>query len=126
MSETTAKSGDNTSYSQLSRQGKKPKRNTVPFIKDVLRARELNGKGVYQYTEAELVSVNNQWEFNGRYFQHVTIDDGQDKVEITVENYDPTMCLTADDCGVWYEVRLRWTESPALTNIQGIVEQRIE
>lgn len=117
-------------YSQLSRQGKTPAKNTVPFIRDVLRAksRTVGGytKGTYQHTEAELVGVSNQWELDGRFFQHVTLDDGQGKVEITVENYDPTMCLADDDCGEWYEVKLRWSGSPTMDNLQGIVLGKIE
>lgn len=112
------------------RHGTPPKKNSVPFIRDVLRAkpRTVGGytNGTYQHTEAELVSVQNQWELGGRFYQHVTLDDGQDKVEIVTENLDPTMCLTIDDCGVWYEVKLRWTESPAMDNLTGIILDKIE
>ena len=118
-----------STYHQLKRQTTPAKRNAVPFIKHVLwaKARSVKGytNGIYCYTEAELVACLNQWELNGRFYQHVTIDDGQDKVEIVIENYDPTMCLTADDCGVWYEVKLRWTESPTLDNLQGIIGNKI-
>ena len=86
-------------YSQLDRTGTKPTRNTVPFLKDVLKAKVVNWEGhlngQWCYTEVRIVKGGNQWEMkyptDTVYYQHVTVTDDHTTWEIATTLIDPTM-----------------------------------
>ncbi len=109
-------------YYQTKRETKKPTRHEVPFIKNILLARELNGNGIYAYCDAEILSYGNMWQMGEAVYQHVTVSDGQTEIEIQVRIYEPT---DAYDTLGWHILKLRWVGTPSLDNISGIIQARI-
>ena len=109
-------------YYQTERETKKPNRNEVPFIVDVLRAkpRRLGSfiSGQWCHCDAEILDYGNMWKLGDKVFQHVTISDGHTEVEVQVEIYDET---DAYDVTGWHEMKLKWVGTPTLDTLKGII-----
>lgn len=114
-------------YSPLKRTGKVHARNTVPFLADVLKAKERAGNGLYVYTEVWIVAGENQWQekrgVDTVFYQHVRVTDNYTSWTITTTLIDPTEPYETDETmRTW---QLRWKGEPNKHNVEGVPTEPI-